>query len=254
MVVSLNRRDALAISSAAVGAALITPLGSGSPLAAGTTAAAGSCRLYPQSTAGPYYFDPELVRSDITEGRPGLPVELALTVTDHATCTPIVGARVDIWHADAGGVYSGYPRQGDDQDTSTAGMTYLRGTQLTDPAGAAVFRTIYPGWYPGRTPHIHLMVYLDDKTVATGQIYFDDGLSATIYRDHPSYAARPVADMTNDHDGVFRQSGADGSLAVIANADPTKVLATLAIAIDSTGESVRASRGWGGWLRAMLGG
>ena len=64
----------------------------------------GLCTLFPQAVEGPYYFDPKLLRSDIAEGRPGLPTQLVPKVIDSSQCTPIAGARVDIWHADAGGV------------------------------------------------------------------------------------------------------------------------------------------------------
>jgi protocatechuate 3,4-dioxygenase beta subunit len=93
----------------------------------------GTCVLFPQAVEGPFYFDPtKLVRSDITEGRPGLPLTLVLKLIDNGSCAPIKNVRVDVWHCDAGGIYSGYPKQGDHRNVSAVGKQYLRATQLTD--------------------------------------------------------------------------------------------------------------------------
>src|ERR1041384_5224148 len=95
------------------------------------------CLLTPQSIEGPYYLDPKLVRAQIAEDRTGVPLRVDLRVIDGATCMPSVDARVDLWHADAQGIYSGYEGQGDKQDLSTVGQKFLRGTQFTDGKGAA---------------------------------------------------------------------------------------------------------------------
>ena len=148
------------------------------------------CFLTPQSIEGPYYLDPQLVRRQITEGRAGVPVRVDLRVIDGATCKPSEHARVDIWHADAQGIYSGYEGQGDKQDLSTVGQKFLRGTQFTDDKGAVSFETIYPGWYTGRATHIHFKVLLDDRNVLTGQMYFPDAVNEFIYANIPAYAER----------------------------------------------------------------
>ena len=59
------------------------------------------CFLTPQSIEGPFYLDPKLVRTEIAEGRAGVPLRVDLRVIDGAACKPSKGARVDIWHADA---------------------------------------------------------------------------------------------------------------------------------------------------------
>lgn len=211
----------------------------------------GSCVLFPQAVEGPYYFDPKLVRANITEGRPGLPLKLVLKIIDKATCAPIANARVDVWHCDAGGIYSGYPRQGDDRTTSTEGQHYLRGTQTTDASGHATFETIYPGWYPGRTPHIHIKAFLDDKTVLTGQVYFPDDMSARIYKLHAPYNARPVADQTNATDFLFREGQREGGGIILAiEENATGVTGTLLIAVDRSGEAARRA---GGLLQRIFG-
>jgi protocatechuate 3,4-dioxygenase beta subunit len=148
------------------------------------------CFLTPQSIEGPYYLDPRLVRAQIAEGRAGVPLRVDLRVIDGATCKPCERARVDIWHADAQGIYSGYEGQGDRQDLSTIRQKFLRGTQFTDGKGAVSFATIYPGWYEGRATHIHFKVLLDDRNVLTGQMYFPDALNEFIYANIPAYANR----------------------------------------------------------------
>ena len=144
------------------------------------------CVLTPEQTSGPFYFDVEQVREDITEGKKGAPLELLITVVDSSDCKPIKDAIVDVWQADAGGVYSGYRNQGVD----TTGQTYLRGIQVTDSEGRAKFRTIYPGIYPGRVPHIHFKVIIDNKSFVTSQFYFPPDVSKKVYSSNPAYPER----------------------------------------------------------------
>jgi protocatechuate 3,4-dioxygenase beta subunit len=155
-----------------------------------------------------------MVRADVTEGRPGVPTELQLQVVD-AMCRPLANARVDIWHCDATGLYSGYPGQGDDGRTSTVGATFMRGTQMTNAAGVATFRTVYPGWYRGRTTHIHFKVLLNATSLLNGQLFFPDTLSEYLYRNVEPYKTRRTPrDTANNADGIARQAGA-GSQAYI---------------------------------------
>jgi protocatechuate 3,4-dioxygenase beta subunit len=184
----LSRRAALAALSVPAVSAL-----TGAARAAPAPDAGGFrdlCLLTPQSIEGPFYLDPRLVRTEIAEGRPGVPLRVDLRVVDGATCKPSERARVDIWHADAVGIYSGYEGQGDKQDLSTVGQKFLRGTQFTDSKGAVSFKTIYPGWYEGRATHIHFKVLLKDRNVLTGQMYFPDAVNEFIYANIPAYAGR----------------------------------------------------------------
>jgi protocatechuate 3,4-dioxygenase beta subunit len=191
-----------------------------------TNAASDTCVLYPTQTEGPYYIDLDLVRQDITEGRAGVPLQLSLTVTDVNGCTPIANAAVDIWHCDAQGNYAGYstaaePGSQSGKDRSdrrgpppSAGSpplggqtpitpeTYLRGTQITDTKGQVKFATLYPGWYPGRTNHIHVKVHLDSATVLTSQMYFPEEITQVVYAREP-YNSRPQKDTTNEQDGIM---------------------------------------------------
>ena len=167
--------------------------------AAAAAADAVSCVLTPEQTEGPYYIANERLRRNIREGRPGLPLTLRATVVDAATCRPIKGATVDVWHCDAGGTYSGF-------GNGAGNRTFLRGIQRTDAKGVAVFRTIYPGWYPGRTVHVHVKVHVGGDVVHTGQLYFPDASTDAVYRRRP-YSSRPARDVRNANDSVYRGGG-----------------------------------------------
>ena len=119
-----------------------------------------SCVLAPEQTQGPYYLEGDKVRRNVREGKPGVALNLRTTVVDVSSCKPIRGAAVDIWHCDASGTYSGFAQEG------TEGKTFMRGIQRTDRAGLALFDTIYPGWYEGRTVHIHVQVHLGGESCA----------------------------------------------------------------------------------------
>lgn len=256
MAKQISRRQAL--TRLAVGAAApAVPLPAFAETPMPTTPAqqpSGMCVLFPQAVEGPYYFDPKLERADISEGRPGQPMKLALRIIESGPCTPIYGARVDVWHCDAGGIYSGYARQGDERDVSTVGQSYLRGTQTTDADGRVTFNTIYPGWYPGRTPHIHIKVFLSDKTLVTGQVYFPDDVTEKIYTTHAQYNNRPIPDTTNKTDFIFREGEREGGGIVLAIDDEGgAMVAALLIAIDKSGDATRNAEGWGGKFRRWLG-
>jgi protocatechuate 3,4-dioxygenase beta subunit len=141
------------------------------------------------------------VRADISEGKPGTPMTLDLLVLSGNGCAPLANAAVDIWHCDAGGVYSGY--QGQLGGLDTRGAVFLRGTQLTGPDGRVQFQTIYPGWYPGRTTHVHFKVHLTGNREATSQLYFSEELNREVYATVP-YATHGQKDTTNTADGFAR--------------------------------------------------
>lgn len=172
------------------------------------------CLLAPEATEGPFYLDAGLDRGDITEGRAGAALRLRLQVVT-ADCRPVSRARVAIWHCDAQGTYSGYPAQGSDRALDTSGQTFLRGSQAVDAAGVARFRTIYPGWYRGRTTHIHVKVVLDDRSALTSQVFFPDALSEYLYRFDDAYRGRAGRrDTMNRTDRIARAAG-DGAYALI---------------------------------------
>jgi len=165
-----------------------------------------SCILTPEQTEGPYYIAGERLRRNITEGRPGTRLDLHLSVVDASTCRPIEGAVVDIWHADALGVYSGF-------GAGAASRTFMRGIQKTDRSGLAAFRTVYPGWYQGRTVHIHVKVHVGGNVVHTGQLYFSDTLTDAVYAKSP-YNRRPGRTTRNAQDMIYSSGGRQSTLTV----------------------------------------
>ncbi|CAN0587587.1 unnamed protein product, partial [Ectocarpus sp. 12 AP-2014] len=164
--------------------------------------APNACIQLADVAEGPYYIDPDMVRPDIAGDRPGVPLEMKLQVVD-TDCRPLAGARVDVWHCDARGVYSEVPGPATVGQDDTRGDSFLRGTQGTDDRGIATFSTIYPGWYPGRTPHIHYKVFLDEFTVLTSQIFFPDALSDYLYKSVAPYNERAdTRDTINASDQI----------------------------------------------------
>jgi protocatechuate 3,4-dioxygenase beta subunit len=176
--------------------------------AALTAVPALACALSPKIEEGPFFVDEGLKRSDLTAGtaRPGVvngtPLHLTLRVETMrgAACEPLAGAHVDVWHADASGLYS------DEAMLHTRGERFLRGYQVTDGNGVARFATIFPGWYPDRTPHVHIKV----RTYAGGsvsntfvsQLYFDQAVTDAVLARR-SYATRGRRDTTNAGDQLF---------------------------------------------------
>jgi protocatechuate 3,4-dioxygenase beta subunit len=158
-----------------------------------------SCVLTPELTEGPYYIDGERFRRNITEGRPGAPLALRLAVVNASTCKPIRGAVVDVWHADASGIYSGF-------GAGSGSRTFMRGLQRTDASGVAVFQTVYPGWYQGRTVHIHVKVHVAGDIVHTGQLFFNDAVTDAVYRRSP-YTKRPNRTIRNADDSIYVNGG-----------------------------------------------
>lgn len=151
----------------------------------------GSCVLIPEETEGPYPLtavlsNSSMVRSDITEGKTGVPLTVVLNLVDiNSSCAPVTDASVYIWQCDKDGVYSGYSQPGAD----TRGETFCRGIQDVDSDGMVLFETIYPGWYTGRITHIHFQVFLfsSSTATATSQIAFPQEITAAVY-DSELYA------------------------------------------------------------------
>jgi protocatechuate 3,4-dioxygenase beta subunit len=200
----LTRRESLLAAGGVVAAALLPEVADAASGPAGVSSGAISCVLTPEMTEGPYYVPDEKVRRNITEGKPGVALELHLTVVNASTCKPIRNAVVDIWHADAGGVYSGAV-------AGNAGTNFLRGVQRTDSNGLALFKTIYPGWYRGRATHIHVKVYLSGNVVHTGQLFFNEALSNAVYSRTP-YSSHGLADTPNASDSIYRNGGSRSML------------------------------------------
>ncbi|WP_394840798.1 hypothetical protein LZC95_27450 [Pendulispora brunnea] len=197
----IGRRAALGLFGGTAAALVADESAHGAP---GT---ATSCVLTPNETAGPFFVDERLERSDIrsdpTDGTVarGIPLHLALVVSSlrKGTCTPLSGAMVDIWHCNAVGKYS-------DVEDDTRGKKFLRGYQRTDGQGRVAFVTIYPGWYPGRAVHVHFKVRTSNSKNAAvsefaSQLYFDDATTNRVFAD-PRYAHAGKR-MKNTDDGLF---------------------------------------------------
>jgi Dioxygenase len=167
-----------------------------------------TCVLAPEQTEGPYYVDDAAMRRNVTEGKPGVALTLRLAVVNASSCKPIKGASVEIWHCDAAGVYSATSQQG------TESERFLRGVQRTDAKGLAIFRTIYPGWYQGRTVHIHTMVHIGGNVVHTGQLYFPDAVTDAVYTRSP-YSSRPNRNPRNSGDSIYRNGGKRSTLKLV---------------------------------------
>ncbi|XP_053213825.1 uncharacterized protein LOC128397163 [Panonychus citri] len=175
----------------------------------------GTCSLTPMSTEGPYYLKDVLERRDITDGKPGIPLNLTINVMDSVnSCKGLPGLRVDIWHCDALGVYSGVGslsgrggRRSGFRSTITTSISpvdrFLRGYQISDSIGQVNFQTIVPGWYPGRPIHIHFEIYLSSgKLLHVGQLYFDELLSTSLETIKP-YSDNQSKRVPNNVDRIF---------------------------------------------------
>jgi len=187
------------------GTATVSPQTS-SALSAQSFAGSGTCTLSRELTEGPYYFDVDAIRADIREDRAGAALRLGILVQDGESCDPIRNAVVDIWHCDAEGLYSGFESasQGSPGSGRTDDETYLRGAQVTNAEGIVEFTTVYPGWYRGRTVHIHCKVHLDRTELLTTQLFFDEAVTDAVYASAP-YS--PDAGRTlNASDNIFDES------------------------------------------------
>lgn len=236
----LTRREAIRLGGiAALGATFLpslflagcgddasTPVGAGqAPGTSSFPTLPSECVLTPQETEGPYYVDVNLLRSNIVESQQGFPLNLEVIVVDAGTCAPLSDKVVEIWHANASGVYSDIASEG------TEGQTYLRGSLVTDASGAATFQTVYPGWYQGRATHIHFKVHVNANQVVTSQIYFDDSLNDQIYQKAPYN--QHAGTRTPNADDMVRSTDPDptNALFVKTNVTSDAVYAALRVGV-----------------------
>ncbi len=202
-----------------------------------------SCVVKPALTEGPYFVDAQLNRSDIriepSDGsvKEGAMLKLAFRVTqlDSAACIPLPGAQVDVWHCDADGAYSGVS----DPGFSTEDQKWLRGYQITDENGLAEFVTNYPGWYSGRTVHIHFKIRTEPDAEEgyefTSQLFFPEDLTDIVHVQAP-YAAKGYRDTLNENDSIYGQSG--DVLLLDITEDEDGYVAVFDIALDLSAEAV----------------
>jgi protocatechuate 3,4-dioxygenase beta subunit len=225
------------------------------------------CILAREAVEGPYYVDNPMIRSNITENRTGAFMNLTITLLNVQNCSPVPNAYVDIWHADAIGEYSGWAS---DQLTRRSPMSilsergipvessrWLRGVLPSDKNGSARFSTVFPGWYPGRSTHIHLRVHIgnisDDSghfigssnISHTGQLFFSDDLVTEMSKTQEPYAThrKALLPTLNGDDGIYLDShGGDQIVSVAKNSDGF-FTGTVTVGIDPTSNQRSATMG-----------
>ena len=201
-----------------VGGAMVAGAASldGRALAGGSTQLAmpsSKCRPTLRQAEGPYLTPSSLLRSDVHEDRPGVPVRLILNIMDDFWCKPLKGAAVDLWHSDASGIYSGVNNEFFDieslqltgESLDMRGKTFLRGHQVSGDDGRVEFTTIFPGWYPGRVAHIHLKTIIEGLawTSHVTQLYLPQEIERAVYETSP-YDKRGQNPIGIDRDLVVR--------------------------------------------------
>jgi protocatechuate 3,4-dioxygenase beta subunit len=203
-----------------------------------------SCVVRPELAIGPYFVDNQLNRSDIrfepadSSVKRGTLLTLVIGVFDVSSrsCAPLEGAQVDVWHCDAQGVYSGIQ----DWPFDTTGLIFLRGYQQTDAAGRVQFKTIYPGWYSGRTVHIHFMIRTIDvngqRYEFVSQLFFRDSLTDRVHALKP-YKRKGSRNTRNQDDNIYATGGNQLLLNVTGNST-SGYIARINIGLDLTDAEV----------------
>jgi protocatechuate 3,4-dioxygenase beta subunit len=250
--------------------------------AVGVAPNAPVCGLVAEQEIGPYYIANELLRSNIREDKPGVPLSLRIVLLDSRTCRPLPDAAVDVWHCDALGLYSGFVKQsegrgpggpppggmmrppgpppdgmmGPPQNHPTDKLTFLRGIQLSNENGIVDFQTVFPGFYMGRTNHIHFKVrvnghstgktYQSGHTSHTGQIFFPEELAVKLM-DYEPYRQHAIHRTTQAEDDVYNDQKGSLSIARLAPAHASDIAAGLTAeliaALDPTASPMPAQRG-----------
>src|SRR5213594_1086923 len=226
----VNRRDMLALMGAAATATLVgCARGPGGPSGPYTQQTIAGCLVSPEQTQGPFFVEEKLNRSDLRVDpangavSPGVSLRLLLNVNQVAnnSCKPLPGAVVDVWHCDALGSYSDV-RDNAGGSGDTRGRKFLRGYQVTDGQGRVEFQTIYPGWYQGRTVHLHYKIRTNPSSEVghefTSQLFFDEAITDQVHA-RPPYAQKGRRDTTNSSDGIFARGGNDLMLGLSKDAE-----------------------------------
>lgn len=179
----------------------------------------GSCTLSPSETKGPFPIKTpsQLVLENIKSDRVGIALLINLKIENKKNnCEPLSGALVDVWHCDKDGNYSEYGGT-QMQQTDYTSVHFLRGRQTSDTSGNVSFISIYPGWYQGRAPHVHVEVLSSSGTsLLVTQIAFPETISSQVYSS-TNYAAHGQADTANATDNVFSDSLADELATISGN-------------------------------------
>ncbi|KAL0491519.1 catechol dioxygenase [Acrasis kona] len=205
-----------------------------------------ACVLTSEETVGPYYVENMPFRQDVREDRQGIPLKLNITVVDtNSECKPLPGAVVEIWHCDSQGVYSHYQAQSLGTGSQTDDSTFLRGKTYSDSKGVASFITIYPGWYEGRTVHIHVRVHFGGLIVHTGQLYFNETITDWVSKISP-YSSHSIDIVSHAEDGIFNIDGL-ATAYFLGDSVSDGFTATVTAVVNST--NVPAAAGFGPGMR-----
>ena len=158
-----------------------------------------NCVLVPSETAGPFPLDltanEYFFRQDIREDREGVRLRQRVRIIGAGNCLPMAGVRVNVWHCDRDGNYSGY--------NSEVGLTYCRGYQITDENGECEFITIVPGWYPGRVTHMHFQVHVSTQYSAVSQWTWPHDAVGEAVQTHTELYPEGPDPLTPEQDGAF---------------------------------------------------
>lgn len=217
-----------------------------------------SCILGPDVTQGPYYVTGELIRKNVVEDQPGVPLFLDVQLIDTNTCEPVPQVYIDLWHCNATGVYSGVVANGNgnSNDASNINTTFLRGLQQTDGYGVAQFETIFPGHYTSRTTHIHILSHAANETVRlqnntisglytshashVGQLFFDQDLISQVEAVSP-YNTNTQELTTNAEDSILAEEAdtIDPFVQYVFLGDDVQdgIFAWISLGIDATEDS-----------------
>lgn len=184
----------------------------------GTSSQTGSCTVSPTETVGPFPTskgDPSFfasagyMRQDIRDGESGVPLNVEIIIKNtNNNCEIVSGAIVEIWHCNRNGYYSefGPSNSGGMQSVDMTAYDFLRGKQATDDSGKATFQSVYPGWYNGRAPHIHVHIYsASGVSKLVTQIAFTESISTQVYTNSSFYNGSAQG-TSNASDNVFSNS------------------------------------------------
>ncbi|XP_053205119.1 uncharacterized protein LOC128389540 [Panonychus citri] len=198
-----------------------------------------TCVLAPFAEEGPFYVPDNPLRSDTIDGEPGIPLELTIQLTDSRDCSPLSGLYVHIWSANATGNYSGvnesdFDTPGELRVKTVYASRSLRGHQITDKNGIVTFKTIIPGWYPGRTMHTHIEVYPEnetdvDRVTFIGQFYFPRDYALRLKKQYPYSLNKNPITVNNDDDDYVNAGGKDTILNIVPDEKGWRTFFTMAI-------------------------
>ncbi|MBL7953253.1 MAG: T9SS type A sorting domain-containing protein [Flavobacteriales bacterium] len=200
----------------------------------------GGCALVPSETAGPYPLDLSgnntYFRTDIREEQAGVDHRVRLRILGNANCLPMVNCRVDIWHCNVGGYYSGYTTSAHEGSQNHVSERFLRGIQMTDANGEVEFLTKFPGWYPGRTCHIHFQVYLNSMLQVTSQLCYPTAAKNALLTSEEPYTTWGTDPLTPAQDGIFSNGYALQEATLAYNEATGEYDSFLEVAIQGEGE------------------